>query len=92
MAVKCLYQMFKSSQPQTNVFQSLALETIGPTKIFRRSFLLEKGRFPAGVCTAEDQPFMVQAYLLAGSLSMSRITLAIMWSIILIRSMIFLCQ
>lgn len=34
--------MFKSNQPKTNVFQSLALETIGPTKMFRRSFLQEK--------------------------------------------------
>ncbi|MRX72403.1 glycosyltransferase [Bacillus lacus] len=61
---------FKKTQPKTTVFESSVLNAIGPTKMFRRSFLLKNNiYFPVGVCTAEDQPFMVKAYILASGIS-----------------------
>lgn len=62
--------MFNRNQAKTTALQSDVFDAIGPTKMFRRKFLLEKGiRFPVGICTAEDQPFMVHAYILADTIS-----------------------
>lgn len=62
--------MFHRNQPRTTALQSDVFDAIGPTKMFRTKFLLEKGiRFPVGICTAEDQPFMVHAYILADAIS-----------------------
>lgn len=62
--------MFLRNQANTTALQSDVFDAIGPTKMFRKKFLLEKGiRFPVGICTAEDQPFMVHAYILAGVIS-----------------------
>lgn len=62
--------MFHRNQPKTTALQSEVFDAIGPTKMFRKKFLLEKGiRFPVGICTAEDQPFMVHAYILADTIS-----------------------
>lgn len=62
--------MFAANEPFTNVYESNVLEAIGPTKMFRRRFLLDHDiTFPVGICTAEDQPFMVKAYVLARGIS-----------------------
>lgn len=62
--------MFHRNQAKTTALQSDVFDAIGPTKMFRKIFLLEKGiRFPVGICTAEDQPFMVHAYILADIIS-----------------------
>ncbi|WP_162287790.1 glycosyltransferase family 2 protein [Indiicoccus explosivorum] len=62
--------LFRQNRPKTDIFQSNLFEAIGPTKMFRRQFLLDhRIRFPEGVGTAEDQPFMVRAYLLAKTVS-----------------------
>lgn len=62
--------MFLRNQTHTTALRSDVFDAIGPTKMFRRDFLLDNGiRFPVGICTAEDQPFMVHAYILAGAIS-----------------------
>lgn len=62
--------MFLRNQTNTTALQSDVFDAIGPTKMFRRQFLLDKTiQFPVGVCTAEDQPFMVHAYILADAIS-----------------------
>lgn len=62
--------MFHYNQPKTSVFDSEVIHAIGPTKMFRRLFLIENDIcFPVSVKTAEDQPFMVKAYVLAQGIS-----------------------
>ncbi|MCD7033242.1 glycosyltransferase [Metabacillus sp. GX 13764] len=62
--------MFTENQGRTDVFHSPVIQAIGPTKMFRKSFLINSQiAFPVGVCTAEDQPFMVKAYILADGIS-----------------------
>jgi glycosyltransferase involved in cell wall biosynthesis len=62
--------MFAANVPSASLYDSNLLESIGPTKMFRRRFLLENDiSFPMGICTAEDQPFMVMAYILARGIS-----------------------
>lgn len=62
--------MFQFNQPNTNVYDSTLVNALGPTKMFKKTFLYDQNiRFPIGVLTAEDQPFMLKAYILAKGIS-----------------------
>ncbi|MGC9535547.1 glycosyltransferase family 2 protein [Streptomyces sp. UG1] len=61
---------FAATVEQGDVWSTKAMFTLTPQKLFRRSLVVEYGlRFAEGVRLAEEQPFIVPAYLRARAIS-----------------------
>jgi glycosyltransferase involved in cell wall biosynthesis len=62
--------MFKTNEPNVDLFESRLAFSIGPTKMFKTSFLREKDIFfPVHLRAAEDQIFTMKAYVRAKAIS-----------------------
>lgn len=58
--------LFSKTRPHATVANSSIMDSLTPHKLFRRSFLNDRGiRFPEGKRRLEDHLFVVTAYLLA---------------------------
>lgn len=61
--------MFKKNQPRTNIYDSNIIYTLAPIRMMRTDLIRKNNlRFP-DVKSGEDQPFMIQVYLLANGIS-----------------------
>jgi glycosyltransferase involved in cell wall biosynthesis len=62
--------MFVNTNYDVDVIKGKLFNTLGPTKLFRRSFVLEVGeRFATDMKVGEDQPFVAAMYLRARKIS-----------------------
>lgn len=62
--------MFKHSVEDADLIEDNVFNTLGPTKLIRRSLIESLGlRFPEDQITGEDQPFMAAVYLNARKIS-----------------------
>ncbi|OAH10092.1 glycosyltransferase family 2 protein [Streptomyces jeddahensis] len=63
-------ELFRVNRPRADVMNAPLIDSLTPHKMFRRSFLDERGlRFPEGRRRLEDHVFVTEAYLTAGSVA-----------------------
>lgn len=62
--------MFKENNSDVDIYRSTISKTLGPWKLYKRSFL-QKNNFEFPIDCPDDNPFVLKAYLLANRVSVA---------------------